>query len=131
MAEILIIDDDADVRTTLFKLVRLSGHTVSAPSNVEEIAAAVRGGNYDLVITDLIMPELDGIEVAKLVREAKPKCPILAISGGTGNSSPDLMLHMVKVLGANATLKKPFTRAQLETAMRELLAQTSQLPLRG
>lgn len=121
MARILVIDDDGDVRETLTRLVEMDGHEATAPRSSDTTVATIMAGLYDLVITDIIMPDIDGIEVLKLVREYKPACPILAISGGSPKLDSNVTLHMAGRLGADATLKKPFSRSELQAAIRGLL----------
>lgn len=120
MARILIVDDDGDVRETIGSLVRLDGHDPLMPLH-GAVAASIKAGFYDLVITDIIMPEMDGIEIVKLVREVNPGCPILAISGGSRNLPSEMTLHLIEKLGADASLRKPFTRAQLQASIAALL----------
>ncbi|WP_119419379.1 response regulator transcription factor [Desertibaculum subflavum] len=121
MARILIIDDDGDVRETVVRLLELDGHEIAAPPSSRDVSAAIEAGDYDLVVTDVIMPEMDGIEVVRKVRKARPNCPILAISGGSSSMSSRTLLHMVGALGADATMKKPFSRAELQAAIGALL----------
>ena len=122
MARILIIDDDVDVRETLLRLLELDGHRITAPASSRDASAAIEAGDYDLVVTDVIMPEMDGIEVVRLVRKVRPHCPILAISGGSVSMSSRSLLHMVGALGADATVKKPFSRVELQAAIEAVLA---------
>lgn len=123
MARILVIDDDDAVRQTLSGLLRLGAHDPIAPRSSEEIERAIEAGAYDLVITDLIMPEIDGLEVIGLVQRAKPGCPIVVISGGSQRVPGNLGLSLADKLGADATLTKPFLKTDLFAVLGPLLAR--------
>jgi CheY-like chemotaxis protein len=84
-----------------------------------EVLRLVREGGVDLVITDLIMPEKEGIETIQTLRGESPALPIIAISGSL---HPEY-LQMARVLGADATLQKPLTSKDLLAAVFELLLQ--------
>ena len=121
MARVLIVDDDGDVRDTLIRLLRLAGHDPLAPQSSVDAVRAVKSGDYDIVITDVIMPDLDGIEIIRLVRTVKPGCPIIAISGGSPTMPVELGLGMAGKLGANVTLNKPFSKDDLYAAISALV----------
>lgn len=121
MARILVIDDDVDVREALCGLLRLGAHVPVAPASPAEIKHAIQEGAFDLVITDLIMPDVDGLEVVRSVRRVKPGCPIVVVSGGSPRIPRDFGLRMAYDLGASATLCKPFLKADLLATISPLL----------
>lgn len=121
MARILVIDDDEDVRDALCGLLRLGAHVPTAPATPGEIKRAIQEGAFDLVITDLIMPDVDGLEVVRSVRSVKPDCPIVVVSGGSSRIPSDFGLRMACNLGASATLHKPFLKADLLATIGPLL----------
>jgi DNA-binding response OmpR family regulator len=123
VARILVVDDDEAVRDTLSGLLRLGEHDPIAPQSRNELEVTIRTGAYDLVITDLIMPDIDGLEVVKLVRDAKPGCPVVVISGGSPRVPGHLGLTLAGKLGADATLKKPFLKTELFAVIAPLLAE--------
>src|SRR5210317_1834310 len=106
MPNILIIDDDNQFRTMLRKMVERNGYEVIEASDGKEGIKLYRKNPTDLIITDLIMPEKDGIETIQELRKDFPDVKIIAISGG-GRLGPHDYLHLAKMLGAQRTLTKP------------------------
>lgn len=120
MADILIIDDDPAIRGTVRKVLERDGHDVrEAPDGASGVAEIERRVP-DLVITDLIMPEKEGIETILEVREKLPDLRILAMSGG-GSMDPGEALLDAELFGADATLAKPFSVDVLRSKVDELL----------
>lgn len=122
MANILVIDDDAGVRRLLRIALERHGHKVLEARNGAEGVMLYRMAAADLVITDLFMPEQDGIETIQQLRADFPQCRLLAISGGasTGAEGP---LTDAQLFGADATLAKPFTIDALDDVVAQLLAR--------
>ncbi len=121
MARILLIDDDPTVRTVLRLTLILSGHSVTeAPNGRDGLAALDRGDSHDLVITDIIMPDFDGLELLLELRRRASQVKIIAMSGGSRASATDY-LHMARLLGAQRVLAKPFTRELLLLTISEVL----------
>jgi len=121
MARILIIDDDRAVQISVQFTLEREGHQVVCASDGNEGLRAFTSQTPDLVVTDLIMPNKEGIETIMQIRERDSKTPILAISGGGRLSNVDFLKMAAKV-GANAILAKPFERQELIAAVRRLLA---------
>lgn len=121
IARILIIDDDDDLRLILRKVLERQGYVVEEAPNGSEGVASFRRGGIDLVITDLIMPEKEGIETILELRDVDPHVPILAISGGSVPDDPGGVLVDAALLGATATLAKPFELPVLLDTLRALL----------
>ncbi len=120
MARILVIDDDALVLATLNDILDGAGHEVlTARDGVEGLATFERHA-CDLVVTDIIMPEKEGIEIIIELRRRRPSLPIIAISGG-GRLARNEVLAMAKKLGANEILAKPVPSAVLCAAVARLL----------
>lgn len=120
MALILVIDDDDALRATVRKVLERSGHEVRDASDGDRGLTIFREEDVDLVITDIIMPEKEGIETIQELREADPDLPILAISGG-GRAHPSEPLTDARLLGADETLAKPFDVDDLRTTVERLL----------
>ncbi|CAK0750161.1 Response regulator receiver domain-containing protein [Azospirillaceae bacterium] len=120
MANILVIEDVEDVREAIVEVLQSAGHTVTQADNGEEGLSAVKFARFDLVITDILMPEKDGTEVIIALTEQKERPPILAISGGGSKMSAYIALHMAR-LKADATLAKPFNNADLLATVQKLL----------
>lgn len=122
MSAILVIDDDASVREVVREMLELEGHAVTMAENGQEAMSKLTGGGFDLVITDLIMPEKEGIETIAEIRRRSSAIPIVAISGG-GRLGPGDYLETARYIGADATLAKPFTRQELLTTIESLLTR--------
>jgi len=106
MANILIVDDDRLVRESLCDALVSRGHRVSVAANGREGLMKLSKTGFDLVITDLIMPEMDGFELMRTLHEKTPGVKILAISGGGRNCNLQF-LDVAQDLGAMETLTKP------------------------
>ncbi|HTX34579.1 MAG TPA: PAS domain S-box protein [Bryobacteraceae bacterium] len=117
--QILVIDDEAPVRTLIDRLLTDSGyHVFLAPNGVAGLSIA-RDHAIDVVITDLVMPEGEGLETIPKLRALRPEAHILAISGAFGGQ----YLKAAKLLGADYALAKPLDREDLLEAVRALLAR--------
>lgn len=122
MARILIVDDDVQVRKLLQSLLDRAGYDVVVATDGKEGLDAYRQTPVDLIITDLIMPEKEGIEMILELRQESPGVKIIAISGGA-RMAPENYLRMAVSLGACRTFSKPVDRSALLTAVAELLAE--------
>ncbi len=122
MAKILIIDDDVQIRKLLQNLLDRAGYEVAVAADGKEGLDAYRRAPADLIITDLIMPEKEGIEMILELRQESPVVKIIAISGGA-RIAPENYLRMAESLGASRTFSKPVDRKALLAAIEELLAE--------
>jgi len=120
MARILIIDDEIQVRTMLRQMFEREGHEVIDAPDGKVAISLHREEPTDLIITDLIIPEKEGIETIIELRRDFPEVKIIAMSGG-GYIGPEDYLKMAKGLGAKCTFSKPIKREELLKAVRELL----------
>jgi DNA-binding response OmpR family regulator len=120
MARILIIDDDAQVLEMLRHTLERQGYEVIGASNGKEGLRLYREKPADVIITDLIMPEKEGIETIMELRRDFPQVKIIAISGG-GRIGPEGYLKIAKKLGAMYTFTKPVPREELLGVVRELI----------
>lgn len=118
MARILVIDDAATVRELLDQMLRLSGHDVFVAANGKEGIDQLRRQPVELVITDLFMPEKEGLETIRELRRDFPGIPIIAMSGEPGMPS---LLGIATRFGALKTVEKPFDRAEMMAAVEEAL----------
>ncbi|MFA5903901.1 MAG: response regulator [Desulfobacula sp.] len=116
MKKILVIDDEAAIRVLLAKILDREGFFVITASDGKEGMKLFNKEPADLVVTDLIMPEKEGVEIIIELRKEYPGVPVIAISGG-GRNSPESYLNMAKLLGAYAVLEKP---VQKETFLEEV-----------
>jgi len=118
MAEILIIDDDRQMRRLLIRILKGAGHTVREADNGRSGIELFRRQRPALVISDIVMPDMEGIETIQTLRRDGPTVPIIAISGGSGPN----YLRMSIELGATAALEKPFAADELLALVEQLLA---------
>lgn len=121
MARLLLIDDDTLVRQTLEQALARAGYAVFAAGNGREGLAVLDRETVDLVITDIIMPEAEGIETIRELRRRAPAIPIIAISGGGQTGRLDF-LGIAQQFGAAHVLAKPFTLATLIAAVEHCRA---------
>ncbi len=121
MARILVIDDDRNVREAVASYLSRLGHEVREAQDGRRGLKAIAEGDIDLVISDINMPEMDGIEVINALREAATGAPLIAMSGG-GLYPKELLLDSAQMLGAVSTLPKPFQLEDLRRAVEAALS---------
>lgn len=120
MARILIIDDQASIRKPLQAILERAGHEVVSAANGSEAVRLWRQRPGDMVITDIHMPEKNGLEAIVELRQIAPHARILAMSGGDLNARVDV-LGDAMLLGAARTISKPFTLDEMLRAVEEVL----------
>jgi DNA-binding response OmpR family regulator len=120
MPGVLIVEDDRELREMLKMSLQRRGFTVLEAENGKDALSRFKPLVTDLVVTDLIMPEEDGLKVVIKVRELKPSIKIIAISGG-GKVGPGSYLNLAKALGADAIFPKPFSINDLVAKIEQLL----------
>jgi len=123
MANILIVDDDPTIQLIAGELLRAEGHAVvNAGDGVEALKALV-DIPADLVVLDMLMPNMDGLETIMEMRRSHPDVKILAISSG-GPMGPGDLLRTAKLFGADDTLVKPLVFSTFGAAVERLLNQS-------
>ena len=122
MPAVLIVEDDAELREIIRIALTRRKFTVAEASNGKEAIAQFNPSATDVVITNIVMPEEDGLGVIMKLKAQKPQIKIIAMSGG-GQASPRIYLDMAKVLGADATLVKPFHLSDLIEELDKILLQ--------
>lgn len=128
MKHILVVDDDETVRNLLQDIMEREGYAVSAAVNGKDAIRQFRRRRPDLIITDIIMPEQEGLKtISELRRQSRDVC-IIAISGG-GQYGLGEYLDVASALGADQTFGKPFDRLELVKAVRKLLSHRRPSPL--
>ncbi len=120
MPGVLIVEDDKELREMLKMSLLRRNFTVLEAENGKEAITHFKPSLTDLVVTDLIMPEEDGLKVVIKLRELKPSIKIIAISGG-GKVGPGSYLNLAKALGADAIYSKPFSINDLTAKIEQLL----------
>ena len=118
MAHILVIDDDEQIRRLLSIILKKEGHEVSLAENGKVGLAVFEKVHPELVITDVLMPEVEGLETIRQLRQLNPELPIIAITGG-GRVGADVCLLTAKKFGAFKTFKKPVPKEELFAAIDE------------
>lgn len=121
MARILLIEDNHAVRNVMRLVLSTAGHSVTEACNGAEGLKCFACDGADLVITDIVMPETEGLEVLMELRQARPRARIIAISGGI-RENPMQVLEVARIMGATKVLAKPFSNASLLAAVNEVLA---------
>jgi len=126
MARILVIDDEEDLRVLVRQALESDGHEVIPATNGAEGLALQRKRPADLVITDIFMPEADGIETIHEIKKDFPRVKVIAMSGG-GRASSMLqsVLTTASALGIDAFLRKPFDFSTLLQSVRQVMGQSA------
>ena len=119
-AQILLVDDEEMVRMQIRSSLELEGYEVREASNGREAMDILATYKPDLMITDILMPEKEGIETIREARQLQADIKIIAISGGVRTENMDF-LKIAKRLGADLALPKPFGRQQLLAMVHQLL----------
>ncbi len=122
MPTILIIDDDDAMRSVINRTLSRSGYSTLEASNGKEGMQRIAQSSVDLVITDIIMPEMEGIDLIGKLIKMNPRPKIVAISGG-GRVSENYYLELAQKFGADKILPKPFEIAELVATVEALLAE--------
>jgi CheY-like chemotaxis protein len=122
MAEILLIDDMAGVRRAVLAMLKRAGHTVTAVESGGEGLELLKSQRFDLVITDMLMPGVDGADVLSHLNGMPNRPRVMAISGGGAGLSAESALRLAKI-NADAFLEKPFDVEVLIAAVDKLLGK--------
>jgi DNA-binding NtrC family response regulator len=117
---ILVVDDEPGIRELLSIMLEAAGHSVASAEDGVQAPKVMASRPIDLVITDLLMPERDGLEFITEVRKKYPKVRIIAMSGG-GHIARDSYLRIAKTFGAHFILEKPFNQASVLAAIETVL----------
>ena len=120
MARILVTDDNVRLRTAIRDILTQAGYEVETAGNGIEACQILGRVPVDLLITDIVMPEKEGIQTIAGLHRERPDLRIIAMSGD-GSDGASFYLEMAREFGADVTLSKPFSRAQLLEAVEGLL----------
>jgi len=120
--KILVIEDDDSFRNVLVQMLDKAGFNVIQAENGNQALRLCKDFHPDLVLTDIIMPDKEGLETIQELLEINPNLKIIAMSGG-GRFGPNSYLPLAAKLGAKKTLQKPFMRDDLLKAISDVLAE--------
>jgi CheY-like chemotaxis protein len=122
MLHILVIDDDEFFRETLVHILQKEGYKVTESNDAVNALALLERIRPDLVFTDILMPNMDGMEFIMKLSKQSNNMPVIAMSGGRRSITSPFNLESAKLLGVKVTLTKPFTLVALRTALVLALA---------
>ena len=122
MAKVLVVDDNSDVAHLLSEILQREGHEVEVSYDGSQVVDRLEAGEvFDIILTDLIMPELDGIGLVKYIKEKRNDTPIIALSGGGVTIDSEDALKAVGSM-VSGVLKKPIQYDELLKIIGETLA---------
>ncbi len=121
MARILVIEDDDSIRMLIEKFMLLDGHEVETAENGAVGLKMIGSRQYDLLITDIVMPEQDGIGVLMELRKTSSKMKTIVITGGTSKLQVNDLMATARVMKADKVLQKPLDFENLSLTVAELL----------
>jgi DNA-binding response OmpR family regulator len=116
LQRVLVVDDELTLLSVIAMVLKEAGFEVFTAANGKEASAVLSSHTIDLLITDLAMPDEDGIEIIRRIKKEHPRLKIIAMSGTFGAE----LLTITKHLGADATLPKPMTASNLLDCIRTL-----------
>ncbi|HFB66214.1 MAG TPA: response regulator [Aeromonadales bacterium] len=122
MSKIMVVDDDDSILRLISEIMRKEGYDVLQAVDGEEAFALFQQQPCDLVITDLLMPNKEGLELIQELRGIKPSLKIIAYSGG-GQLEPDDYLDFARGVGADRVFSKPISIIELKQAVSQLLSE--------
>lgn len=124
MATILVIDDEAGIRSLVRSTLERVGHRVVEAADGRIGVQLAASETPDLIVTDMLMPEQEGLETIRELRRRGIRAPIIAMSGGGRTARMDF-LNVAREFGANVVLKKPFRPARLTEITARLLGEVN------
>jgi CheY-like chemotaxis protein len=119
---VLVLDDDSVVCTTIQHVLGRTGYDVHSATNFAGAIALAESRQFDLFITDMVMPDIDGVTVILAFKSKFPEIPVIAMSGGARFGTSD-MLAAAKEVGADEILRKPFGAEPLVAAVNVVLSE--------
>lgn len=121
MSRILVVDDQKTVRETIRIPLEARNHEIIEAEDGDQAIKIIKDSHVDLIITDIVMPVMNGIELVKAIRKISETIPILAVSGGGGSMPAAHSLKIAQMRGATDILYKPFSPPELLRAVAGLI----------
>lgn len=121
MANILVVDDDEQYPIMLAKILRNHEHKVTIANDGAEALKLCTIQQFDLIVSDILMPNVDGIDLIIELIDKNSKVPVIAISGGRNTMTAEFNLQSASTLGVQAVLKKPFSNEKFLTTVNDVL----------
>ncbi len=118
---ILLVDDEELLRSGVQEMLEIHGYAVITAQNGRMALECLDVHPVDLIVTDLVMPKMDGIDFVEQLRKIKPDLPVIVVSGSTRNIMQRYGIDHIQVPGANASLPKPFKSVDLIAEIQRLL----------
>lgn len=122
MAHILLVEDSSEVSLSVREILASAGHTVEDAASGKEALKKLKASRFDAIVSDIWMPEMDGIALLKEIRGAGNEIPVVVISGGAPNAPLTYTAPLAATFGANMVVYKPFERAELLKAVDNVLS---------
>ncbi|MBL8629574.1 MAG: response regulator [Rhodospirillaceae bacterium] len=121
MAHILLVEDSPEVSMSVREILSAAGHTVAEAASGKQALEQLKAAKFDAIVSDIWMPEMDGIALLKEIRGGGSKIPIVVISGGAPNAPLTYTAPLAATFGANVVLYKPFEKEELLGAIKSVL----------
>lgn len=122
MAHILLVEDSPEVSMSVREILESAGHTIEDAPTGKDALKRLSDGPFDIIVSDIWMPEMDGIAMLKEIRGAGNDIPVVVISGGAPNAPLTYTAPLAATFGANAVIYKPFEKAELLGAVTTALS---------
>jgi CheY-like chemotaxis protein len=122
MAHILLVEDSPEVSMTVREILATAGHSVEDAPSGKEALVLLKASTFDLIVTDIWMPGMDGIALLKEIRGAGNTIPVVVISGGAPNAPLTYTAPLAATFGANVVIYKPFEKDELLKAVDTVLS---------
>jgi two-component system chemotaxis response regulator CheY len=122
MAHILLVEDSPEVSLSVREILTAAGHSVEDAASGTEALTRLKAGRFDAIVSDIWMPEMDGIALLKEIRGAGNNIPVVVISGGAPNAPLTYTAPLAATFGANQVVYKPFERSELLKAIDAVLS---------
>ncbi len=125
MAHILLVEDSPEVSMSVREILESAGHTIEDATTGREALKSLSDNTFDAIVSDIWMPEMDGIALLKEIRGMENNVPVVVISGGAPNAPLTYTAPLAATFGANTVIYKPFEKEELLNALDAALAGES------